>query len=377
MTNLLKYPAAILKKNNIKSADAGSTLYAAIQKYRWVHVPATFHQIQSVFYGTYKYDVTPRYLVDDVLQPLDSDRTVTVSIDVSPFQSGKFQIGFTRGFVASQAYVNHFGNNSKVRPNKTDLIFDIHSKSGSVRITKNGQKPARITPSKISMRGWGGRRGREFWSFWTKLSPIRISCRMPLHLIWTSLLSATGAHTGQAGALFAIMQYSSASSILDAVKFVRDSNENIFSYGITDTTTSISLYKPHPKLGILVAGKGGAKILPPPIDKEPAIPGIAIHHKFVVVDFKGRNPVVYCGSSNLAFGPEQKNGDNLIEIRNLAAVTVFAIEAIRLVDHFSFIENTHQIFLQTSGAATPWYASYYDPEALHFIDRTLMISANK
>jgi len=129
-----------LKKNNIKSADAGSTLYAAIQKYRWVHVPATFHQIQSVFYGTYKYDVTPRYLVDDVLQPLDSDRTVTVSIDVSPFQSGKFQIGFTpRGFVASQAYVNHFGNNSKVRPNKTDLIFDIHSKSGSVR-TKNGQK---------------------------------------------------------------------------------------------------------------------------------------------------------------------------------------------------------------------------------------------
>ena len=139
MTNLLKYPAAILKKNNIKSADAGSTLYAAIQKYRWVHVPATFHQIQSVFYGTYKYDVTPRYLVDDVLQPLDSDRTVTVSIDVSPFQSGKFQIGFTRGFVASQAYVNHFGNNSKVRPNKTDLIFDIHSKSGSVR-TKNGQK---------------------------------------------------------------------------------------------------------------------------------------------------------------------------------------------------------------------------------------------
>jgi hypothetical protein len=27
-------------------------------------------------------------------------------------QSGNFQIGFTRGFVASQAYVNHFGNNS-------------------------------------------------------------------------------------------------------------------------------------------------------------------------------------------------------------------------------------------------------------------------
>jgi hypothetical protein len=55
-------------------------------------------------------------------------------------QSGNFQIGFTRGFVASQAYVNHFGNNSKVRPNKTDLVFNVRSKSGSVSVTKNGQK---------------------------------------------------------------------------------------------------------------------------------------------------------------------------------------------------------------------------------------------
>jgi hypothetical protein len=98
MTNLLKYPAAILKKNNIKPADAGSTLYPPIQKYRWVHVPATFHQIENVFYGTYRYDVTPRYLVDDVLQPLDSNRTVTVSIDVSPVWkfSNRFHAGFRR-----------------------------------------------------------------------------------------------------------------------------------------------------------------------------------------------------------------------------------------------------------------------------------------
>lgn len=70
----------------------------------------------------------------------------------------------------------------------------------------------------------------------------------------------------------------------------------------------------------------------------------------------------------------------LIEIRNLAAVTVFAIEAIRLVDHFSFrdrIDNTDRIYLQTSGATTPWYASYYDPEDLHFVERTLLISGKK
>ena len=545
MTNLLKFPPAILKKNNIKSADAGSTLYAPIQKYRWVHVPATFHQIDKVFYGTYTYDVTPRYIVDDVLQPLDPQRTVTVSIDVSPFQSGNFQIGFTRGFVASQAYVNHFGNNSKVRPNKSDLIFDIHSKSGSVSTTKNGQKVSQdytwedqhvwmgwqarsrvlefldetLADTKLTLDAFAfdldepvvcdrlltlasqGRlrivldnssthvgkdssgniafedqfetlfkqqaiapasifRGR-FQSlahskvfiqkrkstdvavkvltgstnfstngFYINANHVLIYSSRSVAKFYEDAFNASfGAdlmktfrdtdlavqdhtvtesgspdmtirlspHTlpvataffktisdrikaAESDVLFAIMQDSSASSILDAIKFVRDNNENIFSYGITDTTSSISLYKPHSKHGVLVAGKGGAKILPPPFDKEPAIPGIAIHHKFVVVDFKGKNPVVYCGSSNLAFGPEQKNGDNLIEIRNLAAVTVFAIEAIRLVDHFSFrdrTENTDAIYLQASGAATPWYSSYYDPEDLHYVERTLMISAKK
>jgi len=181
----------------------------------------------------------------------------------------------------------------------------------------------------------------------------------------------------QSDVLFAVMQDDSASSILDALKFVRENNEGIFSYGITDTSSTISLYKPGSRRGVLVAGKGGTKILPPPFNKESPIPGIAIHHKFVVVDFKGENPVVYCGSSNLAFGPEQRNGDNLIEIRDKGAVTTFAIEAIRLVDHFSFrnrVMNTTEINLQSSGAEKPWYLSYYDAEDLHFLERTLMIS---
>jgi len=66
-------------------------------------------------------------------------------------------------------------------------------------------------------------------------------------------------------------------------------------------------------------------------------------------------------------------------IKTAESDVLFAIEAIRLVDHFSFrdrIENTDQS-LQTSGAATAWYASYYDPQDLHFVERTLMISAKK
>src|SRR6266566_2696184 len=125
LTNLLTYPGAILKKNNIKPEKAHSTFFSPIQKFRWVHVPATFHQIEEPFYGTYKYEVTPRYMANEILQPLDQSLTVPVQIDVGPYKSGDFQIGFTRGFVESQAYTSHFGNNNKVRPNKTELIFDI------------------------------------------------------------------------------------------------------------------------------------------------------------------------------------------------------------------------------------------------------------
>jgi hypothetical protein len=106
-----------------------------------------------------------------------------------------------------------------------------------------------------------------------------------------------------------------------------------------------------------------------------------VHHKFVVVDFKGPDPTVYCGSSNLAFTPEQENGDNLITIRDKDAVTVFAIEAIRLVDHFHFF-NQLSLEGKKSGQATmflhdsaspQWFSHYYDSKDLLFLERTLLI----
>jgi len=74
---------------------------------------------------------------------------------------------------------------------------------------------------------------------------------------------------------FAIMKDDGESSILKAIKAVHDDREDIFSYGITDTTKIITLYNPHTKRGVRVAGKGGAHVLPPPFNKEhrsPALP---------------------------------------------------------------------------------------------------------
>jgi hypothetical protein len=183
--------------------------------------------------------------------------------------------------------------------------------------------------------------------------------------------------------LFAIMDDDSNSSILDAVQ-EQVKSDKVFTYGITDNTSDTFLYKPDSKTGIKVSGRGTESALPPPFDAVAKVPGHNIHHKFIVVDFKGKQGVVYCGSSNLAFEPEQKNGDNLIEIRDEDVVTAFAVEAIRLVDHFQWrnkeftaAERGQPVRLNDlSDPKKIWYKSYYAPDDLHYLERTLLVREN-
>lgn len=185
--------------------------------------------------------------------------------------------------------------------------------------------------------------------------------------------------------LFAIMKDGSQSSILSAVR-TQLKNENTFTYGITDTISKtgddyeVFLYKPNTSRGIRVAAKGIENVLPPPFGKVAGISGYAIHHKFIVVNFKGTNPVVYCGSSNLAFTPEQNNGDNLLEIFDKDIVTAFAIEALRLVDHFHWRNNevksdTTMYLDDLSNSSTAWHKAWFNPTDLKNKQRKLYIKA--
>ena len=115
---------------------------------------------------------------------------------------------------------------------------------------------------------------------------------------------------------------------------------SVFSYGISDSPAGIYLYEPRHTTGVLVTGRPKATQLPPPFSQ---VPGIGsdhqIHHKFVVCGFREDDAVVYCGSSNLATGGEQLNGDNLLAIHDRDVATAFAIEAVTLVDHFQFLDR--------------------------------------
>jgi phosphatidylserine/phosphatidylglycerophosphate/cardiolipin synthase-like enzyme len=106
-----------------------------------------------------------------------------------------------------------------------------------------------------------------------------------------------------------------------------------------------------------------------------------VHHKFLVTDFNGERPTVYTGSSNMADGGEKSNGDNLICIEDRKVAIAYAIEALRLFDHFHFRVNAQEPgALQTLRLAKPpatgekpWFSQYYRTGHVKERDRKLFV----
>src|SRR3569833_1023827 len=110
-----------------KGEPDNSSANAPFQKFRWLHVPGSFHQGEDVFYGVYTYTVTPRYFNNGLLSALMPEESISIDVQVQPFVKGKMELGFTRGFTQSQAFVHHFGINAKFKPDHADLLFDTGS----------------------------------------------------------------------------------------------------------------------------------------------------------------------------------------------------------------------------------------------------------
>ena len=543
--NRLTFNDELIKNNAIPLNDKNSTLYSPIQKFNWVHVPNTDISTRQAIFGDYVYTITPRYIEDGKLLPLNTNLSVEIEIPVKPFEEKNASVAFTRGFVSSVAYATRFSRkNNAVRPKNNDsLTFDIkqiaetakrwnsakrkyeqvsytfeeqhewlgwqvrkrilefldetindkkcslkvfafdlnepeickrllqlgkenrlliilddskgHSASdawesifeveylktgkaenlkrghysalahckimiqiksgvakkvltGSANFSTNGLyvnsnhviifKNAKIAKlySDVFDESFGSEKMKNFKgnNFSIKDHEISKTINSPKMMLTFAphkkedaeriftRISEKIEKTDTTEILFAIMNDRSAGSILSSVRKQID-NENVFSYGITDTIGkndkdfAIFLYKPNSTKGIRVAARGIENNLPEPFGTVPGIDGYAIHHKFIVVNFKGNNPVVYCGSSNLAFGPEQKNGDNLLEIYDKDIVTAFAIEALRLVDHFHWrntkLKNTDHLYLDSLDKERKWSDSWMSQNDLKYRQRKLYI----
>lgn len=534
------------------SEPVNSSINAPIHKFRWIHVPGLVHQGTEPWFGSYTYTVTPRYFDHGVLRPLDPALGASLEIEVAPFQTGALALGFTRGFLQSQAFVRHFGETASIEPRDRALMFDTSQVAGInaagqpftyeqmyrwlgftaraklmalldpiagdpalhldmfaydlrdpgvvavvLKLARQGRirlildnaalhhdpvKPKREDELEAAFRSVAGKsagilRGRfgkyahdkilvvsrggvpqtvltgstnfsvtglyvnsnhvvvfedpavaaayaeVFEVAWNGqarradfvASPLAVriasfsSRRVPRTDITFSphpqdyadaVLQGVAArvqqeaHAAGGSVLFAMMQLDRSSSpVLSALEALH-ADPRVFSYGISDTSRGIRLYTRGKRTGVLVTGKPIRTQLPPPFCQVPSL-GMdhQIHHKFIVCGLTSTDPVVYCGSSNLAGGSETQNGDNLLAIHDRSVATVFAIEALGLVDHFNFLDRcaTGQPGGRTDVARTPcaiapqaavaagwflsttdrWAEPYFDPRDLHYADRML------
>lgn len=177
--------------------------------------------------------------------------------------------------------------------------------------------------------------------------------------------------------LFAIMELSGGGPVLDDVRNLA-SRPRIFGYGVTQRLTGLSLYKPGAANGVVVPFAFLKDQVPQPFQEEwSGGAGQVIHDKFIVVDFNGSDPAVFTGSSNLAGGGEVSNGDNLLMITDPGIVTAFAVEAVRLVDHYHFraamqeATDVKPLTLQGPVAQGAWWEDYYDSKNVKFRERVL------
>jgi hypothetical protein len=546
-----------------------SSINAPLHKFRWLHIPGVVHQGTQPFMGAYKYTATPRYFDDQgSLQPLDPGLSASVKVQVVPFEKKGVQLGFTRGFTQSQAFVHHFGLKATIRPKGNNLLFDTGEVSGKnaagqtytyadqyewlgftarqrifdvleevagnsalrldvfaydlnepdvialflklarqgrVRIILDNASLHKSTAKKAAyedefeqqfrkvakkdkdgeapiLRGKFGRYSHDkvfivskgsgaqkvltgstnfsvtglyvnsnhvvvfddptvaakysevFDAAWEGGAKLKAFEATPLssetasfssratpqtevtfspheQSVAESVLDGLVARVAKEGkkksggsVLFAVMQLDSGTGPVYPALQKLHAQQNIFSYGISDTPGGIALYTPRKKTGVLVTGKPVGTKLPPPFDQVPGIGGVGhqIHHKFVICGFNGDDPVVYCGSSNLALGGEENNGDNLIAIHDGDVAVAFAIEALSLVDHFDFLDRYASASKgkpakggtkgarATKATAEPdaankaassagwflgtddtWAVPYYDPNDLHCVDREL------
>ena len=529
-----------------------SSINAPIHKFRWLHIPGSLHQGVAPRLGKYTYTVTPRYFnASQSLTALDPNLSVSVTVNVQPFRKGQLQLGFTRGFTQSQAFVHHFGRDALIRPKGNELLFDTSVVSGSdaqgneytyeqeyewlgftarerifelvdevvgdksltlrmfaydlnepdllgrlltlakqgrvrlilddaalhhsaatptaedqfaklfakaakkdadilrghfgryahdkVMIVSNAKGAVKVLTGSTNFSVTGlyvnsnhvlvfndpkvaGKYSELFEEVWAgnvkKPAYLKLPIASETFTVPSSSTPSTeitfaphtpdvaagilddlvtriaqeGKRKGTGSVLFAVMAIDKGTSAVYTALKELHADENIFSFGISDNPGGIALYSPGRKTGVLVTGKPTNTQLPPPFNQVRNIGGVGhqVHHKFVVCGFNGPDPVVYCGSSNLAQGGEENNGDNLLAIRDPDVAVAFMIEALALVDHFQFLDRsskapngkqvkTPPASKQQLALSAGWYLSttdkwvdaYYDAKDLRCMDRLL------
>src|ERR1051326_4612450 len=120
------------KHAQVAGEKPNSTANAPIQKYRWTHFAVVDPQTHGPMAGNYAYTVTPRYFDSNPsMMPLDASLSAKVTVPVGPFKKGALALGFTRGYMQSEAFVHHFGLQVHLQPPAKPLLYDTKQQAGT------------------------------------------------------------------------------------------------------------------------------------------------------------------------------------------------------------------------------------------------------
>src|SRR5258707_13714559 len=104
----LKNRLSFLQNDGNVNPNILSSRLSPIQKFRWAHFP--FHPGLS---GEYIYRVTPVFMDASGVLSYGDHQQAAIQLQSETYP-GQLNVGFTRGFVASQAFVQDFGTNGGV-----------------------------------------------------------------------------------------------------------------------------------------------------------------------------------------------------------------------------------------------------------------------
>ena len=173
-------------------------------------------------------------------------------------------------------------------------------------------------------------------------------------------------------------------AVTDAIKEITQ-RDGIFVYGISDKRTGgLDVHLPNGKVAPVFAVNLSAN-LPEPFKSEPTAlssnsMGTRMHHKFIVLDFDKPTARLYMGSYNFSKPADNKNGENLLLIKDRRIAVSYMIQALTLFDHYHFRvlqakadASNKPIQLkkapETASQKTWWDEDYTDPRKI--LDREL------